>query len=80
MILRTKQGFGDSFPIMTMEMGIVALLRAAWVAVTLPILVASVPSSRLNLFHELVLGFAKRGKIMPSSSHVCDFTSIVVSL
>ncbi|PSS21711.1 Polyprenol reductase [Actinidia chinensis var. chinensis] len=68
-ILRTKQGFGDSFPIMTMEMGIVALLRAAWVAVTLPILVASVPSSRLNLFHELVLGFAKRGKIMPSSSH-----------
>ncbi|PSS29483.1 Polyprenol reductase [Actinidia chinensis var. chinensis] len=52
-----------------MEMGIVALVRAAWVVGTLPILVASVPSSRLNAFQELLLGFARRGKIMQSSSH-----------
>ncbi|WRX10245.1 3-oxo-5-alpha-steroid 4-dehydrogenase [Theobroma cacao] len=45
------------------------LLRAGWVAGTLPILIASLPSSRLGSFHTLLLGFAKRGKIMPSSSH-----------
>ncbi|XWS42155.1 hypothetical protein CRYUN_Cryun17cG0143700 [Craigia yunnanensis] len=46
------------------------LLRAAWIAGILPILIASLPSSRLNSFHALLLGFAKRGKIMPSSSHM----------
>ncbi|KAL7206849.1 hypothetical protein ACSBR2_019539 [Camellia fascicularis] len=51
-----------------MEIELVALLRAAWVAATLPILVASIPSSLLNSFHEFLLGFAKRGKIMQSSS------------
>ncbi|XP_021301225.1 polyprenol reductase 2-like [Herrania umbratica] len=45
------------------------LLRAGWVAGTLPLLIASLPSSRLGSFHTLLLGFAKRGKIMPSSSH-----------
>ncbi|KAF7143953.1 hypothetical protein RHSIM_Rhsim05G0067900 [Rhododendron simsii] len=52
-----------------MEIGLVDLLRAAWLAATLPILVASIPSSHLNSFRELVLGFAKRGKIMQSSSN-----------
>lgn len=56
-----------------MEIGLVDLLRAAWLAATLPILVASIPSSHLNSFRELVLGFAKRGKIMQSSSNVRPF-------
>ena len=45
------------------------LLRAAWIAGTLPILIASLPCSWLGSFHGLVLGFARRGKIMQSSSH-----------
>ena len=53
-----------------MELHLVALLRAAWIAGTLPILIASIPSSRLHSFHGLVLGFARRGKTMPSSSYV----------
>ncbi|KAK9286340.1 hypothetical protein L1049_014733 [Liquidambar formosana] len=52
-----------------MKMVLVALLRAAWVAATLPILIASMPFSRLNSFHRALLGFAKRGKIMQSSSN-----------
>lgn len=52
-----------------MELHLVALLRAAWIAGTLPILIASIPSSRLHSFHGLVLGFARRGKTMPSSSY-----------
>uniref|UniRef100_A0A5B7BDV9 3-oxo-5-alpha-steroid 4-dehydrogenase C-terminal domain-containing protein n=1 Tax=Davidia involucrata TaxID=16924 RepID=A0A5B7BDV9_DAVIN len=52
-----------------MDIGLVALLRAAWIAGTLPILIASIPSSRLSWFHEALLGFAKRGKIMQSSSN-----------
>ncbi|CAL5328997.1 unnamed protein product [Camellia sinensis] len=51
-----------------MEIELFALLRAAWVAATLPILVVSIPSSLLSSFHEFLLGFAKRGKIMQSSS------------
>ncbi|KAJ6409848.1 hypothetical protein OIU84_009351 [Salix udensis] len=52
-----------------MELGLVELLRAAWIAGTLPILIASLPCSWLGSFHGLVLGFARRGKIMQSSSH-----------
>ncbi|KAK2978297.1 hypothetical protein RJ640_017148 [Escallonia rubra] len=52
-----------------MEIGLVALLRAAWIAGTLPILIASIPSPRLRSFYQALLGFAKRGKIMQSSSH-----------
>ncbi|KAI9396638.1 hypothetical protein POPTR_004G163600v4 [Populus trichocarpa] len=52
-----------------MELGLVELLRAAWIAGTLPILIASLPCSWLGSFHGLVLGFARRGKIMKSSSH-----------
>ncbi|XWS29221.1 hypothetical protein CRYUN_Cryun24cG0009600 [Craigia yunnanensis] len=53
----------------TIKTGLIWLLRAAWIAGTLPILIASLPSSRLNSFHTLLLGFAKRGKTMQSSSH-----------
>ncbi|KAF9684428.1 hypothetical protein SADUNF_Sadunf04G0117300 [Salix dunnii] len=52
-----------------MKFGLVELLRAAWIAGTLPILIASLPCSWLGSFHGLVLGFARRGKIMKSSSH-----------
>ncbi|XP_008236831.1 PREDICTED: polyprenol reductase 2-like isoform X2 [Prunus mume] len=51
-----------------MEEGLVGLLRTAWIAAILPLLIASVPSSRLSSFHGAVLEFAKRGKIMKSSS------------
>ncbi|KAK6916655.1 3-oxo-5-alpha-steroid 4-dehydrogenase, C-terminal [Dillenia turbinata] len=47
---------------------IVGLLRAAWIAGTLPILIASLPFSKLTSFHGLLMGFAKRGKIMQASS------------
>lgn len=43
------------------------LLRAGWVAAILPILIASLPFSWMTSFHGLVLGFAKRGKIMQAS-------------
>ncbi|KAL3515090.1 hypothetical protein ACH5RR_021992 [Cinchona calisaya] len=51
-----------------MEMELVMLLRVAWIAGTLPILIASIPWSKLNWFHDFLLGFAKRGKTMQSSS------------
>ncbi|XP_071935359.1 polyprenal reductase 2 isoform X4 [Coffea arabica] len=51
-----------------MEMGLVTLLRVAWIAGTLPILVASIPCSKLNWFHDSLLGFARRGKTMQQSS------------
>ena len=53
-----------------MEVGLVVLLRTAWIAGTLPILIALVPSSRLSWFRDLLLGFAKRGKLLQSSSKV----------
>lgn len=53
-----------------MELGLVTLLRAVWVAATLPIVIALIPSSKLSFFQQFVLGFAKRGKIMQSSSNV----------
>ncbi|XVF00984.1 hypothetical protein REPUB_Repub04eG0049200 [Reevesia pubescens] len=52
-----------------MELGLVTLLRAGWIAATLPILIASVPSSKLSSFHQLVSRFAMRGKTMQPSSH-----------
>lgn len=45
------------------------LLRAAWVAGTLPILVASLPHSRLDSIHAFLLQFASRGKTSQSSSY-----------
>nr|GMC88054.1 polyprenol reductase 2-like isoform X2 [Ipomoea batatas] len=52
-----------------MELGLVTLLRAAWVAAIIPILIALIPSSKLGCFHEFLLAFAKRGKIMQSSNN-----------
>ncbi|KAG2703246.1 hypothetical protein I3760_06G130100 [Carya illinoinensis] len=51
-----------------MNLWLVGLLRASWIAGTLPILIASVPSSRLCWFRDTLLGFAKRGKTLQSSS------------
>ncbi|OMO84597.1 hypothetical protein COLO4_21950 [Corchorus olitorius] len=51
-----------------MKVFLIGLLRAAWIAGILPIVVASLPFSRLNSFHNVLLGFAKRGKILSSSS------------
>ncbi|XP_028755643.1 polyprenol reductase 2 isoform X1 [Neltuma alba] len=51
-----------------MEICIVLLLRLAWIAGTVPIIIASIPTSKLNWFRGALLGFAKRGKIMQSSS------------
>ncbi|XP_031125748.1 polyprenol reductase 2-like [Ipomoea triloba] len=52
-----------------MELGLVTMLRAAWIAAIIPILIALIPSSKLGCFHEFLLGFAKRGKIMQSSNN-----------
>lgn len=57
----------------SMELGIwiVWLVRAPWIAVILLMVIASIPSSKLRLFHELVWSFTGRGKILlPSSSQV----------
>ncbi|KAJ0254420.1 Polyprenol reductase 2 [Hirschfeldia incana] len=53
---------------LVMELGIVWLVRAAWIAAILPMSIASIPSSKLTSFHQLVLGFAGRGKILNPSS------------
>ncbi|KAL3814054.1 hypothetical protein ACJIZ3_015322 [Penstemon smallii] len=49
-------------------MVVVWLLRAAWIAGILPILISSIPSPKFNAFHKLLVGFAGRGKILQSSS------------
>ncbi|XVE48949.1 hypothetical protein DITRI_Ditri01bG0043100 [Diplodiscus trichospermus] len=51
-----------------MELDLVTLLRAAWMAVTLPIVIASIPSSKFGLFRQLVSRFANCGKAMQPSS------------
>ncbi|XP_043713866.1 polyprenol reductase 2-like [Telopea speciosissima] len=51
-----------------MEIGLVSILRSAWIAAIMPILLASVPCARLSSFHRVVLTFASRGKIVQSSS------------
>lgn len=55
----------------TMEVGLTWLLRAAWFVGTLPILVASIPSSRLSPLHGVLSEYASRGKTRQSSSQVC---------
>ncbi|GAV73308.1 Steroid_dh domain-containing protein [Cephalotus follicularis] len=52
-----------------MGMGVVEVLRAAWIAGILPMIIASLPCSWLASFHGVVLGFAKRGKIMQPASY-----------
>ncbi|PIM99037.1 putative steroid reductase [Handroanthus impetiginosus] len=49
-------------------MVLVSLLRAAWILGTLPIVIASIPSSKLNAFHDLLLKLSGRGKTRESSS------------
>ncbi|XVF67834.1 hypothetical protein PTKIN_Ptkin10aG0153300 [Pterospermum kingtungense] len=52
-----------------MGVALVAWLITTWVAAILPIILASIPSSKLSSFHEAISGIAKRGKILqPSSS------------
>nr|VDC94659.1 unnamed protein product [Brassica oleracea] len=53
-----------------MELGIwiVWLVRAPWIAAILLMVIASIPSSKLRLFHELVWSITGRGKILPPSS------------
>ncbi|KFK40072.1 hypothetical protein AALP_AA3G326600 [Arabis alpina] len=51
-----------------MELGIVWLVRAAWIAAILPMVIAFIPISKLTSFHQLLLGFARRGKIIQPSS------------
>ncbi|KAL5788741.1 hypothetical protein ACOSP7_005690 [Xanthoceras sorbifolium] len=55
-----------------MEVWLVGLVRAAWIAATLPILIALIPSSSLKKVHEALMGIAKRGKTMHPSSN-CYF-------
>ncbi|KAK7257996.1 hypothetical protein RIF29_32369 [Crotalaria pallida] len=50
------------------EVILVQLLRLAWIAATLPLLVASIPIPNLTWLRRTLLGFACRGKIMRSSS------------
>ncbi|XP_011627227.1 polyprenol reductase 2 isoform X2 [Amborella trichopoda] len=47
---------------------LVMVLRAAWIAGTLPILLSFIPFSSFVRIRNVVLGFAKRGKLLQSSS------------
>ncbi|VVA99286.1 unnamed protein product [Arabis nemorensis] len=51
-----------------MELGIMWLVKGAWIAAILPLLIAFIPTSKLTSIHQLVLGFARRGKILQPSS------------
>ncbi|KAK8615046.1 hypothetical protein V6N13_068832 [Hibiscus sabdariffa] len=52
-----------------MGFGLVALLRATWVAVIIPLVLASIPSSKLRSFQGAMSFGTKRGKtLQPSSS------------
>ncbi|EOA32965.1 hypothetical protein CARUB_v10016295mg [Capsella rubella] len=55
-----------------MQLEIVWLVRFAWITVwivsILPLLIASIPTSKLDSFRELVLSLAGRGKILHPSS------------
>ena len=52
----------------SMDLGVITfLLRLAWIAGILPILLASVPIKSFDFFHRMLLSFAARGKILQSS-------------
>ncbi|MED6181395.1 hypothetical protein PIB30_018901 [Stylosanthes scabra] len=51
---------------MEMETVLVLFMRLAWIAATLPILIASIPIPKLHSLRTILLGFARRGKIMHS--------------
>ncbi|GMH02811.1 hypothetical protein Nepgr_004650 [Nepenthes gracilis] len=48
--------------LLKMEMGLEGLLRLAWAAFILPIVIASLPSPRVNFLHQFVLTWSGRGK------------------
>ncbi|KAF9622227.1 hypothetical protein IFM89_030269 [Coptis chinensis] len=50
-----------------MELEIDKLLRAAWIAGIFPILLASLPITRIASFHRILSGFSNRGKTMQSA-------------
>ncbi|WOL05727.1 polyprenol reductase 1 isoform X2 [Canna indica] len=50
------------------KIGFTALLRPAWVAATVPILVASLPIRPVGFLHRMLMRFAARGKIMKNTS------------
>ncbi|KAE8707121.1 Polyprenol reductase 1 [Hibiscus syriacus] len=52
-----------SLSISTVKTGLIWLLRAAWIAGILPVFIASLPTPRLNFFHSILLGFAKRARL-----------------
>ncbi|KAJ8506092.1 hypothetical protein OPV22_006978 [Ensete ventricosum] len=49
-------------------LGFTALLRLAWLAATVPILVVSLPIRPVGFLHRMIMGFAARGKTMMNSS------------
>ncbi|RWW42175.1 hypothetical protein BHE74_00052288, partial [Ensete ventricosum] len=51
-------------------LGFTALLRLAWLAATVPILVVSLPIRPVGFLHRMIMGFAARGKTMMNSSTV----------
>lgn len=57
-----------------MEVELVPLLRAAWIAAILLILLASLPSPKFKKLHDLVSCFSKRGMTMQSSTKVSCYS------
>ncbi|WJX45249.1 hypothetical protein P8452_32143 [Trifolium repens] len=55
-----------------MEFLLLQFLRFSWIAGTFPIIISSIP--KLNFLRQILLVFAKRGKIMHSSSSPQKFT------
>ncbi|KAI3711975.1 hypothetical protein L1987_70524 [Smallanthus sonchifolius] len=58
----------SQFCSISLGLGLVSLLRIAWIAATLPILVAWLPFPGLGWFRRALLGFARRGKILQSNT------------
>ncbi|URE07663.1 hypothetical protein MUK42_21106 [Musa troglodytarum] len=55
-------------------LGFTALLRLAWLAATVPILVVSLPIRPVGFLHRMITGFAARGKTMIMNSSTQKFT------
>lgn len=58
-----------AFILQVLAMVVVRMLRVGWIAVTLPIIVAS----KITAFRKFLLQFAGRGRIMESSTRVSNF-------
>lgn len=57
---------------------LVQFLRLSWIAATLPIIIASIPIPKLNFLRQILLLFAKRGKITHSSSSSSQVTTLFI--